>query len=110
MKKKEKIESLEKLLVETYRSQFRPGMSSNWRRGVMRTIGQIKRQEEQLRSSLFERLFPTPILFKFAGVSGACALVLMAFFLTSGGGVNQELSRLFLNDPLGMMSLALLAP
>jgi len=110
MEKKEKIESLEKLLVEAYGSQSRPEMPLDWRRGVMRTIGQAKRQGEQLRPSLFERLFPAPILFKFAGVSGVCALALMAFFLTSGGGINQEFSRLFLSDPLGMASLALLAP
>ena len=110
MKKKEKIESLEKLLVKAYRNQPHPEMSSGWRRGIMQEIGQIRRQAEQPRLSLFERLFPTPILFKFAGVSGACALALMVFFLTSGGGINQEFSRLFLNDPLGMASLVLLAP
>ena len=110
MKKKEKIESLEQRLVEAYGNQPRPEMSSEWRQGVMQEIRQVSRQTVSVRPSLIERLFPTPILFKFAGVSGACALALMVFFLTSGGSISQEFSRLFLNDPLGMASLALLAP
>jgi hypothetical protein len=110
MKKKEKVESLEKLLVAAYRNQPRPEISPDWYQGVMRKIKRISRQARQPRLSFFERVFPEPLLFKFAGVSGACALAMMVFFLSSQGGINQEFSRLFLNDPLGTVALAFLAP
>ena len=110
MKKKEKIESLEKMIVMAYRNQCHPEMSSDWRLGVMLEIGQIRRRAEQVKRSLFEWLFPTQILYKFAGVSCTCALALIFFFLISGESINHEFSSFFLNDPLGITSLMLFVP
>ena len=74
----------------------------------MREIGKIK-LEKPFRPSLIEKLFPGPILFKFAGAAAACAMAFIAIFLSSGGGIEREFAELFLNDPFTGLSLILLS-
>ncbi len=110
MNSKEKIDFLEKLLISAYKNPPHVDIPEQWHQGVMREIRRVSRQEQQPCPALIERLFPVPILFKYAGISATCALMFMVFFLTSRESIDLEFTRLFLNDPFGMATLALLVP
>ena len=103
--KKRKIKELERLLLEVHKAQSQspPRFPEGWRDHLM---GELKRTrlEEKPQPSLLERLFPEPLLFRFAGVSVVCALAITLIFLLQGVGINQEFGRL-LFDPLGATSL-----
>jgi hypothetical protein len=109
VKSRKKVESLERLLITSYRNQPIPELPEGWHAKVMEDILRASRQAARPRLSLLERLFQTPLFPRFAAACAACAAVMAVVFVTSGGGVNQEFCTLFMSDPMGLISLILFA-
>ncbi len=84
-----------------------PVLDQGWREGIMREVRGLA-AEDQPQAGWLERLFPGPLLFRFAGASGLAA-VAAVLLLSAQGGLTSDLFRLLAGDPAGLLQLALLA-
>ncbi len=109
MRKKDKIEYMEKLFIKAYRADFSPPeFPEEWHKKLMRDIRKINYENEDMPASFFDRLFPEKIILRFACITSACALFFLLFALISGNSINNEFIKLLFYGPAGMETLAIL--
>lgn len=102
-----RIDEISGLLKAAYRANKPPVLDQAWRDGIMREVRGLAAEGSQ-DAGWLERLFPAPMLFRFAGMSGVAA-ALAAMFLASRGGLSADVFKLIVSDPSGLLQLALLA-
>jgi len=102
-----RIDEISGLLKASYQKRQAPVLDQAWRDGIMREVRGLA-AEGSGAAGWLERLFPAPMLFRFAGASGVAA-ALAVVFLASQGGLSADVFKLIASDPSGLLQLALLA-
>jgi len=105
--KKERIDTIEKVLFVAHKNKTAPELGPDWRQKVMRHIRNLYDTAQRRQSALVERFMFRRVLLPFASAAGAAAVVMLLLTLNSVLGVRYEIFNLIVEDFTSLTSLLL---
>ncbi len=100
----EKVGTIEKVLKLAYLRRQHCPVKSEWEKRVMSHVLYLNTTPFQVS------MWDTPILWKAAAAVSMSALIILAYSFTANIGPEYEAARMFLDDPMGIISTQLLFP
>jgi hypothetical protein len=101
---KEKTERILNAFVQIHAAQPTPSVSPMWKQGVMKQIRLNRAMENREPADNPAALF-TSLMFRFAGAGTAIGVALLLYSLHATTGLDAEVVRTMVQDPLNLLPL-----
>ena len=105
MARKDHVTKVESALIKAHRNRPEIETDSSWDMTVMAEIRGLSRPQVNDRDFRFEQLF----VWRFAVATCMVALVISVYALWVGIGVEDLATKIFIDDPLGLLTMRFFA-